>query len=115
MNAHSADAFIPLYHEDATNLQIALGTPLVGREAIISDFDEFFTLVPDSFTHVENLFQDGEWAILEWTGGGSYQPTGNTFILKGCGFFHIVDGKIRQQRGYWDKHTWYSQVGLLIE
>ncbi len=43
---------------------------------------------------IENIFEDGEWAILEWK-----DPLG----LRGCGFFHIVDGKIIFQRGYWDK------------
>ena len=43
---------------------------------------------------VENLFEDGDWAILEWR-----DPTG----LRGCGFFQIEDGLIILQRGYWDK------------
>ena len=34
---------------------------------------------------VENLFEDGEWAILEWR-----DPAG----LRGCGFFNVVDGGI---------------------
>ena len=42
----------------------------------------------------ENLFADGEWAILEWR-----DPKG----LRGCGFFHVVDGRIAFQRGYCDK------------
>jgi hypothetical protein len=42
----------------------------------------------------ENLFADGEWAILEWRDAEG---------LRGCGFFHVVDGKIAFQRGYWDK------------
>ncbi|HEX2052988.1 MAG TPA: steroid delta-isomerase, partial [Actinomycetota bacterium] len=42
----------------------------------------------------ENLFQDGEWAILEWR-----DPKG----LRGCGFFHVIGGLIAFQRGYWDK------------
>jgi hypothetical protein len=29
---------------------------------------------------VENLFEDGEWAILEWS-----DPNG----LRGCGFFQV--------------------------
>jgi hypothetical protein len=45
---------------------------------------------------VENIFEDGEWGILEWR-----DPLG----LRGCGFFHIIDGKIVFQRGYWDKLT----------
>jgi hypothetical protein len=41
-----------------------------------------------------NLFEDGEWAILEWK-----DPHG----LRGCGFFKIQNGLIEFQRGYWDK------------
>lgn len=42
----------------------------------------------------ENIFEDGEWAILEWK-----DPLG----LRGFGFFHVTDDKIVFQRGYWDK------------
>ena len=47
----------------------------------------------------ENIFEDGDWAILEWK-----DPKG----LRGCGFFHIVDNKIIFQRGYWDKHSFHK-------
>ncbi len=52
---------------------------------------------------VENIFEDGEWAILEWR-----DPLG----LRGCGFFHIVDRLIVFQRGYWDKATFLRVQGL---
>ena len=32
--------------------------------------------------------------------------------LRGCGFFHIVDGKINFQRGYWDMLSFLRQHGL---
>ena len=115
MNIHDADMASSVYHDDATNIQVAVGKPLIGKEAIRKDFLDFFANIPDTFTKVENLFEDGEWAILEWSGGGTFKPTGKTFSLRGCGFFHITDGKIKFQRGYWDKHTWFSQVGLPIE
>jgi hypothetical protein len=38
---------------------------------------------------VEHVFRDGEWAILEWR-----DPKGP----RGCGFFHIIAGKIALQR-----------------
>jgi len=44
----------------------------------------------------ENIFEDGEWGILEWR-----DPLG----LRGCGFFHVIRGQIVLQRGYWDKLT----------
>lgn len=112
MNSHQAEALAALYHEDAVNLQMAIGTPLQGRKAIQDDFADFFKNIPDTFTQVENLFEEGEWAILEWSGGGTFKPTGKKFTLRGCGFFHVIDGKIKFQRGYWDKATWFGQVGL---
>lgn len=56
--------------------------------------------------NVENIFEDGEWAILEWK-----DPLG----FRGCGFFFIVDDKIRFQRGYWDKLTFQKLYGLSSE
>ena len=55
---------------------------------------------------VENIFEDGQWAILEWI-----DPLG----LRGCGFFHVVNGKILFQRGYWDKLTFLKKHNLPIE
>jgi hypothetical protein len=55
---------------------------------------------------VENLFEDGEWAILEWR-----DPLG----LRGCGFFQVRDGLIAFQRGYWDKLSFLRLHGLPIE
>ena len=52
---------------------------------------------------VEQIFEDGEWAILEWR-----DPLG----LRGCGFFHVVGGLIVFQRGYWDKLTFRRSQGL---
>jgi hypothetical protein len=52
---------------------------------------------------VENIFQDGEWAILEWQ-----DPVG----FRGCGFFHVVGGQIVFQRGYWDKLSFLRAHGL---
>jgi limonene-1,2-epoxide hydrolase len=42
---------------------------------------------------VENIFEDGEWAILEWK---------DRLGLRGCGFFHVENDRIVFQRGYWD-------------
>lgn len=118
-NRRDADAAAALYHEDAVNLQIAAGEPTVGREAMRGAFAYFFRAFPDNRTTPVNLFEDGEWAILEWTGGGSWQGefagrpgNGNRFEIQGCGFFHVTDGKIKFQRGYWDKASWFRQLGL---
>src|ERR687894_1068287 len=112
-NRRDAHAAAELYHEDATNFQVALSDPTVGRQAILEGLLSFFHAFPDNFTHPENLFEDGEWAMLEWFGGGTWRgefagmaPNRRSFTLRGCGFFHVPDGKILYQRGYFDKANW---------
>ncbi|MFD4960589.1 nuclear transport factor 2 family protein [Microbacterium sp. NPDC058389] len=91
-NRSDADALGALYATDAVNHQVAL-EPVEGRENIRAMFAADFARTK-LVCIVENLFQDGAWAILEWR-----DPQGR----RGCGFFHIVDGTIRTQRGYWDR------------
>lgn len=91
-NRADVDALTEFYSQDAINHQVAEG-PVEGREAIRAMFRSGFELA-DMVCIVENLFEDGEWAILEWR-----DPKG----LRGCGFFHVIGGKIVFQRGYWDK------------
>jgi steroid delta-isomerase-like uncharacterized protein len=120
-NRRDAAAAAALYHDDATNLQVALGDPVVGQRAIREGFEQFFRAFPDTFTKVETLLEDGTWAALEWSGGGTWRGefagrmgNGRSFTLRGSGFFHIVDGKIRFQRGYWDRASWFGQLGLPV-
>jgi len=100
-NNSDADLLASLYSEDAVNHQVA-EQPVEGRDAIQKMFEESFTEAGMTCI-VENIFEDGEWAILEWR-----DPLG----LRGCGFFHIVDSLIVFQRGYWDKLTFLRQQGL---
>lgn len=100
-NRADVDALVEMYSEDAVNHQVA-EEPVRGREALHRMFTAGFeqaTMV----CQVENLFQDGEWAILEWR-----DPLG----LRGCGFFHVVDDRIVFQRGYWDKLSFLRVQGL---
>ncbi|MBA4018447.1 MAG: polyketide cyclase [Pirellula sp.] len=121
-NRCDAVAAAALYHDDAVNVQIADGEPTVGRQAMQDGFSYFFRAFPDNFTRPVNLFEDGDWAILEWEGGATWQgefaghsPNGRSFQIQGCGFFHVVGGRIKFQRGYWDKVSWFRQLGIPAE
>lgn len=115
------EAVVECYAENAVNFQVAAGEPAVGKEQIRYDTTEFFKAFPDAWSRVENLMSDGDWAAWEWIGGGTFtgefygaKPTGKSFEIRGCGFFQFADGKIIFQRGYWDKLSWFSQIGLEI-
>lgn len=102
-NRADADALADFYSDDATNHQVA-ETLVVGRGAIREMFAAGFARAR-MVCIVEHVFQDGEWAILEWR-----DPLG----LRGCGIFHVVGGRIVFQRGYWDKLTFLRLHGLPI-
>lgn len=102
-NRADVSALVRLYADQAVNHQVA-NAPVVGKAAIEAMFRQEFAQA-DMVCQVENLFEDGEWAILEWK-----DPLG----LRGCGFFHVVDGLIVLQRGYWDKLTFLRRHGLPV-
>jgi limonene-1,2-epoxide hydrolase len=102
-NRADVDALIALYHVDAVNHQVA-ESRAEGREAIRAMFAAGFAATK-MICIPEHLFEDGEWAILEWR-----DPEG----LRGCGIFHVIDGKIAFQRGYWDKLSFIKLHGLSL-
>jgi len=95
-NKADIDGLAALYAIDATNHQVVM-EPLLGREAIRQMFLTEFGRA-EMTCIVENLFEDGDWAILEWK-----DPSG----LRGCGFFHVQDGQIVFQRGYFDQLSFF--------
>ena len=102
-NRGDAGEIAEFYHEDAVNHQVTQD-PVEGKKAIREMFAREFSLA-DMTCIVENVFEDGQWAILEWK-----DPLG----LRGCGFFHVIDGKIKFQRGYWDKLSFLRMHNLPI-
>ena len=102
-NEGNAVDLAELYHENATNHQVA-NDPIHGKNAIKKMFTDEFNAA-EMTCIVENIFEDGDWGILEWK-----DPLG----LRGCGFFQVLDGKIRFQRGYWDKLSFLRQHNLPI-
>src|SRR5262245_6003350 len=102
-NRADADALASFYSEDAVNHQVA-ESPVQGRENIRQMFVAAFASANMQCV-VENLFEEGQWAILEWR-----DPNG----LRGCGFFHVAGGRIQFQRGYWDKLSFLRLQGLPI-
>ena len=102
-NKGDAGLIAEFYADHAVNHQVA-NDPVKGKPAIKEMFAAEFSQV-EMVCIIENIFEDGEWAILEWK-----DPLG----LRGCGFFHIQNDKIVFQRGYWDKLSFLKMHQLPI-
>jgi hypothetical protein len=99
-NNQDVDGLMSCYHNDAINHQTPNGK-FIGKENIRKMFEEefkHFTMI----CYVENIFEDGNWGMLEWKG----DPEGS---MRGCGFFHFQEEQIILQRGYWDQLSFMQQ------
>jgi len=103
-NNADVETLIQLYHRDAINHQVAY-EPVQGHDALRDLFRMEFGRA-NMVCIIENLFQEGEWAILEWS---------DPLNIRGCGFFQVRDGLIVLQRGYFDKLSFYKAQGLPLE
>lgn len=90
-----------LYAIDAINHQV-VADPVVGKEAI-GKMLNYELLKTPMVCIVENIFENNEWVVLEWK-----EPKG----FRGCEVFHIVDGKIKLQRGYYDTLSFLKEHSL---
>lgn len=100
-NKNNAELIAEFYADDAINHQVA-NDPIEGKESIKEMFRIEFTQAKMTCI-IENIFEDNDWAILEWK-----DPLG----LRGCGFFKIQNDKIVYQRGYWDKLSFLRMHNL---
>jgi limonene-1,2-epoxide hydrolase len=102
-NAADVDGLAALYAPDAVNHQVVT-EPLVGRDAIRQLFAVEFGRATMTCI-VEQLFECGEWAILEWSDRSG---------LRGCGFFQVRHDQIVRQRGYFDQLSFFRLQGLRV-
>ena len=102
-NKADAELLSSFYSDDAINHQVT-NEPVEGKQAIKKMFTQEFASAK-MHCIIENIFEDGNWAILEWK-----DPLG----LRGCGFFKIENDKIVFQRGYWDKLSFLQMHKLPI-
>jgi len=95
------EALTGLYADDAVNHQVVT-EPIIGKEAIGKMFEYELVKTP-MVCLVENIFEKDEWVVLEWK-----EPLG----FRGCEIFHIINGKIKLQRGYYDTISFLKEHGL---
>jgi ketosteroid isomerase-like protein len=103
-NRGDVDELASFYAEDAINHQV-VREPVAGRAAIRDMFAAEFARAR-MVCLVENIFEDGDWAILEWK-----DPLG----LRGCGFFRVRENRIEFQRGYWDRLSFLRAHSLPLD
>jgi steroid delta-isomerase-like uncharacterized protein len=76
---------------------------------------------PDWHSTVEEMLVDGDRVVERWTGRGTHRgefrgipPTGKSVSVPGVVFYCIVDGKIAEFRGQFDRMSLMQQLGVIL-
>ncbi|MBD0347640.1 MAG: ester cyclase [Thermoleophilia bacterium] len=124
INRHDAEAFAALYAADAVVTDPMYPEPLRGSEAVEKDIADFVTAFPDLEASFARPILDGTKHAFEITMNGTHTgpligpdgeiPATNRTIELPVGVFATLDedGRIREERRYYDVASLLGQLGL---
>lgn len=124
INAHDAEGIGALFADDGVFNEPA--GEFKGREAIVGYWRAMFEAFPDMQGRDEFKAESGDSAINEWSVGGTHSgpfetpegtvpATGRRVTLRGCDIIAVRDGRIYNQRAYYDQLSLMTQLGLVPE
>jgi steroid delta-isomerase-like uncharacterized protein len=123
-NVRDLDAQADATAPDGVITIVGTGDVFKGPEGTRKYAQSWVSGFPDGQVTVDNIFADGDRVVVEYTGRGTHTgtletsmgpiaPTGRSVTIKLCDVVELVDGKIAQQRSYFDTGSIMAQLGLL--
>ena len=115
-SAGNLDAVDELMAPDAVIHEPVTGTP--------ADLKPFASAIraafPDWHSTVEEMVAEGDRLVERWTGRGTHQgefqgipPTGRRVEVPGTVYYRILDSKIVEFRGQFDRMSLMQQLGVV--
>lgn len=124
-NAHDEGRLQELYAEEVV-FEAPGDVRLEGREAAVGYAMAWLRAFPDARITVHNDLEAGDWVIHEFTFEGTHEetlvgpageiPATNRHLVgRGVELLRIEDGKVVQDRLYFDQVQVLTQLGLMPE
>jgi steroid delta-isomerase-like uncharacterized protein len=124
INAHDAEGIAALFAEDGLFTEPT--GDFKGRDAIVGYWRAMFGAFPDLQGRDDLKAEAGDSAFNEWTAGGTNSgpletpegtipATGKRVTFRGCDIVAVKDGRIYEQRAYYDQLSLMTQLGLVPE
>ena len=87
-------------------------------EAIVDEVHQFvfenLSVWPDARIVIDNLWVRGDTFIVEWTVTGTHRDFGETLSLSGVNINRYVDGKVVEERRFFDQLKVYQDLGFQL-
>ena len=123
LNAHDIPAVLEFMSDDVVYADMAVGERMEGRPATGEFLGRMATDVSSDYRFDnEQVLLDGESFALVWTMSGTKDrgdaragvpATGLRFRVPGVSIGRLRDGKVVEQRDYWNMAGFLAQVGLM--
>jgi ketosteroid isomerase-like protein len=125
-NAKDYDGIVALAADDFELIDCASGEKYSGPEGARQNAERWLIPFPDAKVELLNIVSSGDWAVAEAVGRGTHSgpmqtpmgevaPTGRPMELHFCSIIKVRDGKIVEERDYYDAMTIVNQLGLMPE
>jgi len=121
LNAHDIPAVLEFMSDDVVYTDMAVGERMEGRATTGDFLGRMATNVSTDYRFDnEQVLIDGESFALVWTMSGTKDrghervpATGRRFGVPGVSIGRLRDGKVVEQRDYWNMAGFLVQVGLM--
>ena len=125
-NSKDYDAIVALVADDFELIDCASGERYTGPEGARRNAESWLIPFADAKVELLNVVTSGDWAVAEAVGRGTHtgpmqtpmgevSPTGRQIELHFCSVIRVQDGKIVEERDYYDAMTIANQLGLMPE
>jgi len=122
-NRHDGEQVVSFMHDNVTFEDHALGEHFEGAAAVKEFVRQTEASFSSDFRFETTYAVTGESGYaFEWTMSGTNDradtarglpATGKTYAIRGVSVGRLVDGKISENRDYWNQAAYLMQVGLM--
>jgi len=122
MTAKANKAIVRRYIDELNRRNTAVLDELVAddfRDAVRQGYERNVAAFPDYLVEIHDMIAEGEQVVVEWshrgTHAGPYEgvpATGKVVTGRAISVYRVVDGKITDARGVWDRGEVWQQLGL---
>ncbi|MGA8208829.1 MAG: ester cyclase [Nocardioidaceae bacterium] len=125
-NARDFDVEAEAMAPDGRILVVGTGSAFIGPDGSRQYSTSWAEGFPDGRVTVDNIFGDQDRVVVELTGRGTHTgtletsmgaipATGRSMTLQLCDVVELRDGKIVEQRTYFDSASMMAQLGVSAE
>lgn len=121
-NTGNAEIAHRVYADDCPRVESNLPPDTQGGAAVARYVAELRSAYPDLRLEVNETVSEGDRLVVRWTATGTHggmfrglAPTGKRINIEGVTLARVKDGKLTEDRVYFDRMTMFEQLGVVPE